>query len=79
MLKYNDKLLMIVFTILVLTGPIILAPFGAGYPDLLQRFVIFGILAVGYNILFGLTGYLSFGTQRFSVWDHIRPFGCSNC
>jgi ABC-type branched-subunit amino acid transport system permease subunit len=65
MLKYNDKLLMIVFTILVLTGPIILAPFGAGYPDLLQRFVIFGILAVGYNILFGLTGYLSFGHAAF--------------
>jgi ABC-type branched-subunit amino acid transport system permease subunit len=65
MLKYNDKVLMVVFTILVLTGPIILAPFGAGYPDLLQRFAIFGILAVGYNILFGLTGYLSFGHAAF--------------
>ena len=65
MLKYNDKVLMLVFTILVLTGPIILAPFGAGYPDLLQRFAIFGILAVGYNILFGLTGYLSFGHAAF--------------
>ena len=65
MLKYNDKTLMLVFTILVLTGPIILAPFGAGYPDLLQRFAIFGILAVGYNILFGLTGYLSFGHAAF--------------
>ncbi len=65
MLKYNDKVLMIVFAILVLTGPIILAPFGAGYPDLLQRFAIFGILAVGYNILFGLTGYLSFGHAAF--------------
>ena len=65
MLKYNDKLLMLVFAILVLTGPIILAPLGAGYPDLLQRFAIFGILAVGYNILFGLTGYLSFGHAAF--------------
>jgi ABC-type branched-subunit amino acid transport system permease subunit len=65
MLKYNDKVLMLVFTILVLTGPVILAPFGAGYPDLLQRFAIFGILAVGYNILFGLTGYLSFGHAAF--------------
>ncbi len=64
-LKNNDKLLMIVFAILVLAGPIILAPFGAGYPDLLQRFAIFGILAVGYNILFGLTGYLSFGHAAF--------------
>jgi len=65
MLKLNDKILMLVFTIFVLTGPIILAPFGAGYPDLLQRFAIFGILAVGYNILFGLTGYLSFGHAAF--------------
>jgi ABC-type branched-subunit amino acid transport system permease subunit len=27
-------------------------------PDLMQRFVIFGIFAIGFNILFGLTGYL---------------------
>ena len=43
---------------MVLAGPIILAPFGSGYPDLLQRFAIFGIFAIGFNILFGLTGYL---------------------
>ncbi len=64
-LKHNDKVLMLVFSIVVLAGPIILAPFGAGYPDLLQRFVIFGIFAVGYNLLFGLTGYLSFGHAAF--------------
>ncbi len=64
-LRNNDKTLMVVFTMLVLLGPIILAPFGAGYPDLLQRFAIFGILAVGFNILFGLTGYLSFGHAAF--------------
>jgi ABC-type branched-subunit amino acid transport system permease subunit len=44
-----------------LWGPLI----GAGYPDLLQRFAIFGLFAVGYNILFGLTGYLSFGHAAF--------------
>nr|WP_235913037.1 branched-chain amino acid ABC transporter permease [Oceanomicrobium pacificus] len=56
---------MIFFIIVVLAGPIILAPFGAGYPDLLQRFAIFGIFAIGFNILFGLTGYLSFGHAAF--------------
>ena len=61
----NDRLLMIFFAIVVLAGPIILAPFGAGYPDLLQRFAIFGIFAIGFNILFGLTGYLSFGHAAF--------------
>jgi len=61
----QDTLLMIVFSIFVLTGPIILAPFGAGYPDLLQKFMIFGIFATGFNLLFGLTGYLSFGHAAF--------------
>ncbi|MFW8634203.1 branched-chain amino acid ABC transporter permease [Cribrihabitans pelagius] len=42
-----------------------LAQFNAGYPDLMQRFAIFGIFAVGFNILFGLTGYLSFGHAAF--------------
>jgi len=39
--------------------------FNAGYPALMQRFVIFGLLAIGFNILFGLTGYLSFGHAAF--------------
>ncbi|MEO0621404.1 MAG: branched-chain amino acid ABC transporter permease [Pseudomonadota bacterium] len=61
----NDSLLLLLFAVAVLTGPIILQPFGAGYPDLLQKFVIFGIFAIGFNILFGLTGYLSFGHAAF--------------
>jgi ABC-type branched-subunit amino acid transport system permease subunit len=42
-----------------------MAQFNAGYPDLMQRLVIFGIFAIGFNILFGLTGYLSFGHAAF--------------
>ncbi|MCB1499409.1 MAG: branched-chain amino acid ABC transporter permease [Bauldia sp.] len=61
----NDLILMVVFTAAVLTMPFWLAPIGAGYPDLLQKFAIFGIFAVGFNILFGLTGYLSFGHAAF--------------
>ncbi|KFL28791.1 ABC transporter permease [Devosia riboflavina] len=61
----NDLFLFLGFTVVVLAMPIWLAPFGAGYPDLLQRFMIFGIFAVGFNILFGLTGYLSFGHAAF--------------
>src|SRR5690606_37812382 len=30
-----------------------------------QKFCIFGIFAIGFNILFGLTGYLSFGHAAF--------------
>ena len=53
------------FIAIVLLAPIIMAPLGAGYPDLLQKFAIFGIFAIGFNILFGLTGYLSFGHAAF--------------
>ncbi|MCD2471339.1 branched-chain amino acid ABC transporter permease [Jiella sp. MQZ9-1] len=45
--------------------PIWLAPIGAGYPDILQKFAIFGIFALGFNILFGFSGYLSFGHAAF--------------
>jgi ABC-type branched-subunit amino acid transport system permease subunit len=61
----QDLLLCLVFAAAVLAGPIILAPIGAGYPDLLQKFAIFGLFAIGFNILFGLTGYLSFGHAAF--------------
>ena len=49
----------------VLAMPIWLDPIGANYPDLLQKFVIYGIFAIGFNILFGMTGYLSFGHAAF--------------
>ena len=64
-LAKQDRWLLIGFTLALLAGPILLKPFGAGYPDLLQKFCIFGIFAVGYNILFGLTGFLSFGHAAF--------------
>jgi len=71
----SDWLLFIIFTAAVLTAPVTLAPIGAAYPDLLQKFAIYGIFAIGFNILFGLTGYLSFGHAAFlgigsyaSVW-----------
>ncbi len=61
----KDLFVMLIFSAVILTMPMWLKPLGAGYPDLLQKFAIFGIFAVGYNILFGLTGYLSFGHAAF--------------
>jgi ABC-type branched-subunit amino acid transport system permease subunit len=61
----HDVLVMAVFSAVVLTMPIWLGPLGANYPDLLQRFAIYGIFALGFNILFGMTGYLSFGHAAF--------------
>ncbi len=73
-LNKSDLRLFVVVIALTILAPFILNPFpegselaqfNAGYPDLMQRFVIFGIFAIGFNILFGLTGYLSFGHAAF--------------
>jgi ABC-type branched-subunit amino acid transport system permease subunit len=70
----KDANLLLIVAGLVMFAPFILNPFpadsamaqfNAGYPDLMQRFLIFGIFAIGFNILFGLTGYLSFGHAAF--------------
>jgi ABC-type branched-subunit amino acid transport system permease subunit len=64
-LSRNDWLLFAGFTAAVFLMPIYLEPFGAAYPALMEKFCIFGIFAIGFNILFGLTGYLSFGHAAF--------------
>lgn len=61
----SDWILFLAFSAAVLTMPIWLAPLGANYPDLMQKFAIFGVFAIGFNLLFGLTGYLSFGHAAF--------------
>lgn len=63
--RSRDTLTLILFAAAVLTAPLWGKLIGAGYPDLLQKFAIFGLFAIGYNILFGLTGYLSFGHAAF--------------
>ena len=73
-LNKRDFAMLLIVAALVIFAPFLLNPFpagsamaqfNAGYPDLMQRFVIFGIFAIGFNILFGLTGYLSFGHAAF--------------
>ncbi|MFW8593337.1 branched-chain amino acid ABC transporter permease [Cribrihabitans neustonicus] len=73
-LDKKDTSLLLLVACLALFAPFLLNPFpegsalaqfNAGYPDLMQRFAIFGIFAIGFNILFGLTGYLSFGHAAF--------------
>jgi ABC-type branched-subunit amino acid transport system permease subunit len=73
-LDKKDTSLLLLVVVLTMAAPFLLNPFpegsgmaqfNAGYPDLMQRFVIFGIFAIGFNILFGLTGYLSFGHAAF--------------
>ncbi len=73
-LSKADTRLFIIVIVMALAAPILLNPFptesglaqfNAGYPALMQKFAIFGVLVIGFNILFGLTGYLSFGHAAF--------------
>jgi hypothetical protein len=49
-IQRNDLLLMVGFIAVVLAAPIWTTPIGANYPDLLQKFAIYGIFAIGFNI-----------------------------
>ncbi len=73
-LNKKDSKFLIIVILLTLSTPFVMQPFSeasalsqfnGGYPDLMQRVAIFGIFAIGFNILFGLTGYLSFGHAAF--------------
>lgn len=73
-LNKRDSKFLIIVILLTLSTPFVMQPFSegtalaqfnGGYPDLMQRVAIFGIFAIGFNILFGLTGYLSFGHAAF--------------
>ncbi|MBN9346148.1 MAG: branched-chain amino acid ABC transporter permease, partial [Devosia sp.] len=61
----RDLIVLALFSLVVLAMPIWLQPLGAAYPALMQKFVISAVFAIGFNILFGLTGYLSFGHAAF--------------
>ena len=86
-LERSDIVRLVTCIVLVLIAPILLQPFAqgsgwaqfnAGYPDLMQRIAIYGIFAIGFNILFGLTGYLSFGHAAFLGVGSYRRSGCSS-
>ena len=73
-LNRSDFVMLLLVALVAAVAPILLnlwpagspmAQFNAGYPALMQRFAIYGIFAIGFNILFGLTGYLSFGHAAF--------------
>ncbi len=73
-LNKKDTRFLIIVVLLTLFTPFLMQPFAetsplaqfnGGYPDLMAKVAIFGIFAIGFNILFGLTGYLSFGHAAF--------------
>lgn len=59
-LNAKDFRTFLLFSAVVLTMPIWMSPFHGSVP-FYQHFAVFGLFAIGFNLLFGLTGYLSFG------------------
>lgn len=60
----RDVLVMSLFSIVVLTMPFWLVELG-GYQALATKIVIWALFALGFDILLGFTGYLSFGHAAF--------------
>lgn len=50
--------------LILVVAPVVAPIFGAG-PDLLSRVLIWGIFGLGFDLLFGYTGLLSFGQAAF--------------
>lgn len=50
--------------VILIVAPFVAPVFGAG-PDLLSRVLIWGLFGLGFDLLFGYTGLLSFGQAAF--------------
>ncbi len=50
--------------LILIVAPVVAPIFGAG-PDLLSRVLIWGLFGLGFDLLFGYTGLLSFGQAAF--------------
>lgn len=59
-LNARDFRVFLIFSAVVLTMPIWMSPIH-GSVSFYQLFAVFGLFTIGFNLLFGLTGYLSFG------------------
>jgi branched-chain amino acid transport system permease protein len=61
---WREAALMVLVAAVLLALPSIMAGIG-GYRELATRIIIWGIFALGFDLLVGFTGYLSFGHAAF--------------
>ena len=87
-LNKKDFSLLVIVTALTLLAPFFLNPFptnsglaqfNGGYPDLMQKFVIFGILRLGLTFCLASPDICLLGMPRFWVSAAIAASGCLNC
>src|SRR5690554_3584276 len=55
---------LLIAALILIVAPFVAPFFGAG-PDLLSRVLIWGLFGLGFDLLFGYTGLLSFGQAAF--------------
>ena len=64
-----------IFALVVFTMPVWMSPIH-GSVSFYQLFAVFGLFTIGFNLLFGLTGYLSFGHAAMYGTGSIAAFWC---
>ena len=74
-LSPRDFRVFLIFVAVVMTMPIWMAPIH-GSVSFYQLFAVFGLFTIGFNLLFGLTGYLSFGHAALYGTGSIAAFWC---
>lgn len=74
-LNARDLRVFLIFSLVVLTMPIWMSPIH-GSVSFYQLFAVFGLFAIGFNLLFGLTGYLSFGHAAMYGTGSVAAFWC---
>jgi branched-chain amino acid transport system permease protein len=64
MLRRRPLLVELLTAIALIAAPFILQPLGAS-PDTVNRILVWGLFGLGFDLLFGFTGLLSFGQSAF--------------
>ncbi|MGN6101738.1 MAG: branched-chain amino acid ABC transporter permease, partial [Devosia sp.] len=64
MLRLRPLLAEILTALGLIVAPFILGPLGAS-PDTVNRILVWGLFGIGFDLLFGFTGLLSFGQSAF--------------
>jgi branched-chain amino acid transport system permease protein len=64
MLRLRPLLVEILTAIALIAAPFVLEPLGAS-PDTVNRVLVWGLFGIGFDLLFGFTGLLSFGQSAF--------------
>ena len=64
MVRFRPLLVELLTAVALIVAPFVLGPLGAS-PDTVNRVLVWGLFGLGFDLLFGFTGLLSFGQSAF--------------